>query len=228
MQWRAKSEPHWNHTKPSLDRRANSFLQQLNVEWQKEKKRCTSQPLPLFQLKKTTTNKTKKDVDICTLIYGLLSKKIITFQWSVFFNRDMGNRLSGPKRVLWWGRVKNQPPLKLKRDRKKAPKWALPGHFFRTCQNCFSFWWVSGTATICRARWTMFRRHADFGFELKIGSFTRQLIERVLTFQSWHCPVAKDYWSDHKTWSEAFTIQLDLAHPLNRLRLLHRIKSGRF
>ena len=87
----------------------------------------------------------------------------------------------------------------------------------------------------------MFRGHADFGFELKIGSLTRQLIERVLTFPSWHCPVAedyygrrllwpktivaKDYWSDHKTWSEAFTIPLDLAHPLNRLRLLLRIKS---
>ena len=40
--------------------------------------------------------------------------------------------------------------------------------------------------------------------------------------------VAKDYWSDHKTWSEAFTIPLDLAHPLNRLRLLPRIKSERF
>ena len=27
VQWRTESEPYWNHTKPSLDRRANSFLQ---------------------------------------------------------------------------------------------------------------------------------------------------------------------------------------------------------
>ena len=27
VQWRTESEPYWNHTKPSLGRRANSFLQ---------------------------------------------------------------------------------------------------------------------------------------------------------------------------------------------------------
>ena len=182
-------------TKPGQE--SKQFSATIECWVTKRKKRCASQQLLLFQLKKTTTNKTKKDVDICTLIYGLLSKMITTFQWFVFFNRDMGNRLSGPKRALWWGRVKNQPPRKLKRDRKKAPKWALPGHFFRTCQNCFFFWWVLGTTTICR---TMFTRHAEFGFELKIGSLTRQSIECVLTFPSWHCPVAKDYWSQRLLW----------------------------
>ena len=68
----------------------------------------------------------------------------------------------------------------------------------------------------------MFRRHADFGFELKIGSFTRQLIERVLTFPSWHCPVTKDYQSQRLLWPKTIgaIIKLGLKHLQSHLTWL--------
>ena len=78
-------------------------------------------------------------------VKSIFCEKKVQTCWFLL-KQDMGNRLSGPKRVLGWGRVKNGPGIEVKKGRRGGRLRLLPRprQLFRRCGTCLCFGWVSG------------------------------------------------------------------------------------